>query len=402
MMKRRTVILSFLLAAICAASCVKVSKDNPYPETICKVSVILQYPDGYAEFAREGVEVSLEEINKMFSYSIFTNTDGKAVADIPCGIYRISVSDRSGLSIFNGTRDKVAVNGTSSVDIPLKYSKAGTLVIREIYCGGCKKLPEVGDYQADKYIILHNNDTRTVYLDSLCFGTLAPYNSNSSNPWGGIMDFAPIIQALWQFGGDGHSFPLESGQEAVMCLNGAIDHTVQYPLSVNLNNPDYFVCYNNTYFTNTAYHPVPGDKIRQDRILNVVVKLGIANAYTFSVNSPTAVIFRPQGMTIQEFVQKSDSIIPIPGASRDNVVTIPWEWIMDGVEVFSGSTTSNNKRIRSDVDAGFVTLSDTYIGHSLVRRVDEAASQEKGFTVLQDTNNSSNDFIEQEKATLHE
>ena len=399
MMKK---LLPLLLCAVSAVSCVNVRSDNPYPDSSYSVCITLEYPEGYSEFAREGVEVSFEEMNNMFLYSALTDASGKVLVTLPGGLYRVSVSDRSGQSIFNGTCDKVVVNGSTSVSVPLKYSKAGTLVIREIYCGGCKKLPEVGDYQADKYIILHNNDDRTIFLDSLCFGTLAPYNSNSSNPWGQIMDFAPIIQALWQFGGNGQSFPLERGQEAVLCLNGAIDHTVQYPLSVNLNQSEYFVCYNSTYFTNTAYHPVPGDKIAVERILNVVVKVGVANAYAFSVNSPTVVIFRPQGMTIQQFVQKSDSIIPIPGSSRDNVVTIPWEWIMDGVEVFSGSTTSNNKRIRSDVDAGFVTLSDTYYGRSLVRKVDEEASAEKGYTVLQDTNNSSNDFVESEKATLHE
>ena len=38
---------------------------------------------------------------------------------------------------------------------------------------------------------------------------------------------------------------------------------IQYPviqgLSVNLNKPDYFVCYNSTYFNNTVYHPAPGN-----------------------------------------------------------------------------------------------------------------------------------------------
>ncbi|MCQ2159073.1 MAG: DUF4876 domain-containing protein [Bacteroidales bacterium] len=399
MMKR---LISIAFAALFAVSCMDVRSLDPYSVSSCSVTISLEYPEDYSEFAREGVEVSLEEMNNLFRYSIFTDGAGKAEISLPRGLYRVSVSDRSGQSIFNGTCDKVLVNGTTTISVPLKYSKAGTLVIREIYCGGCKKLPEVGDYQSDKYVILHNNDTRTVYLDSLCFGTLAPYNANSTNPWGQIMDFAPIIQALWQFGGDGTSFPLESGQDAVLCLNGAIDHTVQYPLSVNLNKPDYFVCYNNTYFTNTVYHPAPGDQIRVERILDVVIKVGIANAYAFSISSPTVIIFRPQDISIREFIKQSDSVIPIPGTTRDNVVTIPWDWILDGVEVFSGSTTSNNKRIRSDVDAGFVTLTDTFLGHSLARKVDEKESSEKGFTVLQDTNNSSNDFVELEKATLHE
>jgi len=398
MMKK--LLISF--AAILCISCVKPGADDPYSGALCSVSVLLEYPEGYVEAAREGVEVVLEEVNNLYDYIATTDASARARIALPTGLYRISVSDRQGSSIFNGTLDKVNVSAASSdIVLNLKYSKAGTLIIKEIYCGGCKKLPEIGDYQADKYVMLHNNDNRTVYLDSLCFGTLAPYNSNASNPWGGIRDVAPIIQALWQFGGTGTSFPLEPGQDAVLCLCGAIDHTAQYPLSVNLNRPGYFVAYNNTYFTNTSYHPAPGDQIAADHILEVVEKVGSANAYTFSINSPTAIIFRPVGCSIREYVKKEGSITDVPGA-KDRVIEIPWEWIIDGVEVFNGASSSNNKRIRDDVDAGFVYQTNTYLGHSLMRNIDMEATEEKGYEVLMDTNNSSADFYERSTASLHD
>lgn len=373
-----------------------------YEGQLQHLDIKLDYPGGYEAFARQGVDVKLEEINNLVTY--FTRTDAKGCASVqlPSGLYRISVSDRVDNDIFNGTLDRFVLDGRkTSANLALVYSKAGTLLIKEIYCGGCKKLPEVGDYQADQYIMIHNNDVQTQYLDSLCFGTLAPYNSNASNPWGGIAQSAPVIQALWQFGGRGDSFPLKPGEDAVLCLRGAIDHTVQYPLSVDLNREGYFVCYNNTYFTNPAYHPVPGSNISLDRYLDVVVKVGQANAYTFSINSPTVIIFRPQGMSVREFVAAEGSITPVPGSSADRVVMVPWEWIIDGVEVFNGSTTSNAKRIRSDVDAGFVTLSETFMGHSVMRHKDQEMSDVNGFEVLKDSNNSSADFYERETASLH-
>lgn len=393
--------LSYCILALALVSCVHPDAENPYEGMLCTMDVKLIYPEGHSEAAREGVAVRLEEINTMASYSGATADDAVARMSVPCGLYRISVSDRLDNSIFNATLDKVRFTSDSEINIELTYSKAGTLVVKEIYCGGCTKAPASGNYQSDKYIIIHNNDTRTTYLDGLCFGTLAPYNSNSANPWGGIQDVAYIIQVVWQFGGDGTSFPLESGEDAVICINGAIDHTTMYPESVNLNNGDYFVCYNQTYFTNTSYHPAPGDKIRNDHILEVVEKLGQANAYAFSINSPTVVLFRPVGCTMKEYLQQADKIVSMPGSTADRVAVIPWEWIIDGVEVFNGSTTANNKRIRSDVDAGYVTLSATYQGRSLMRKVDEQASAQHGYTVLADTNNSSNDFVELEKASLH-
>ena len=70
------------------------------------------------------------------------------------------------------------------------------------------------------------------------------------------------------------------------------------------------------------------------------------------------------------------------------------------MEVFTASG-SCNKRLRDDVDAGFVRLRETGMGRSLVRRVDEELSAKYGYEVLQDTNNSSSDFYESDKATLH-
>ena len=291
------------------------------------------------------------------------------------------------------------------VNLNVIVSKAGSVVIKEIYCGGCKKYPQEGDYQADQYIILHNNDYKVQYLDGICFGTLSPYNATGSNPWideSGLPDFIPVIQAVWQFPGDGDDFPLQPGEDAVMCLRGAIDHTVQYPLSVNLNKPDYFVCYNPTYFTNTAYHPAPGNLISQDRYLDVVIKTGQANAYTMSNSSPAVVIFRAEGMTIQEHVLNPDNVIQVPSSNVDRVVKVPFDWVLDAVEVFDGRSAANQKRLISSLDAGYITLTDVFLGHTLMRSVDEAATAVAGYEILADTNNSLNDFYESEKQSLYE
>jgi hypothetical protein len=293
----------------------------------------------------------------------------------------------------------------------LSYSKAGSIVIKEIYCGGCRKLPQEGNYQGDQYFILHNNDYNVQYLDSLCFGTLSPNNATGSNPWVSkdpatgesiFPDFLPVIQAVWQFPGDGDDFPLQPGEDAVVCLRGAIDHSLQYPLSVNLNKPEYFVCYNITYFWNTQYHPAPGNLISQDRIIDVVIKTGQANAYTFSVSSPTLVLWKAQGMSIQDFVSIQDNINPVPGSSVDNVVKVPFEWVYDAVEVFDGRSANNSKRLAPSLDAGYALQTDIYLGRSLMRYVDEAASAASGYEVLKDSNNSLNDFYESEKQSLHE
>lgn len=394
-------IIYILILALWTASCTDFRQENPYADDLHTLTVRTEWPS--QEHKKSGLEVRVEEMNIGSRYVSHTDPQGCATFAIPDGLYRITISGREDTDVFNGSADKIVLAGKDiETSLRLSVSKAGSIVIKEIYCGGCKKLPEEGNYQTDQYIILHNNDYNVQYLDSLCFGTLAPYRSTGSNPWGILPDFVPVIQAVWQFPGDGDDFPLQPGEDAVLCLRGAIDHAAQYPLSVNLNKPDYFVCYNPTYFSNTSYHPAPGDLISQDRYLDVVVKTGKANAYTMSVQSPAVVIFRSQGVSIQDFVDVTDNITPVPGSSVDNVVKVPYEWILDAVEVFEGSSSNNQKRLQPSVDAGYVMLSDTFLGHSLIRLVDEEATAASGYEILRDTNNSLNDFYESARQSLYE
>ena len=400
------------MTVILAAACTDMKNSNPYEESLNVLTVTALYPEGYQGFDLEGSLAVVEEMNTGNRYSVPTDAAGCFSLSLPNGIYRINVSGRFNRDVFNGAADKVVISGSDvAMSLPLSYSRAGSIVIKELYCGGCKMLPQEGNYQGDQYFILHNNDYNVQYLDSLCFGTLSPNNSTGTNPWVSknestgetiFPDFLPIIQAVWQMPGDGDDFPLQPGEDAVICLRGAIDHTLQYPLSVNLNKPDYFVCYNITYFWNTMYHPAPGNLISQDRIVDVVIKTGQANAYTLSLSSPTLVIWKPEGMTMHEFANAPGNVIPVPGSNVDDVVTIPMDWVYDAVEVFDGRSANNSKRLPPAVDAGYIMQTDTYLGRSLMRHVDENASAAAGYEVLADTNNSLNDFYETEKQSLHE
>ena len=388
---------------ILAASCTDI---NPYEKSgLHTLAVVPQWPQ--EEYMQVPVEIRVEDMNTGSIYTGAPDVSGTAAFVLPNGLYRINLSGRSGSEIFNASTDKVVLSGKDvTVSLDVLVSRAGSIVIKEIYCGGCKKLPQEGDYQSDQYFILHNNDYQVQYLDGICFGTLSPYNAPGANPWlsgeNELPDFLPVIQAVWQFPGDGDDFPLQPGEDAVVCLRGAIDHTAEYPLSVNLNKPDYFVCYNPTYFTNTVYHPAPGNMVSQERYVDVVIKTGQSNAYTFSISSPTLVVFRAEGMTVQEFVNIADNVVQVPGSNVDRVVKVPAEWVLDAVEVFDGRSAANQKRLLPSLDAGYVTQTDTFLGRSLMRNVDEEATEMAGYEILADTNNSLNDFYETEKQSLHE
>lgn len=401
----------YLAIALTLASCVNLKTSDPYDGGLYRLVVEPVWPDAFPDSEKEGVPVSVTDRNLGSSWDGKTGQDGTAVLELPSGSYRVSLSfNHDGVS-YNGSIDKVILDGMKSVKLPVKDSRSGKIVFKEIYCGGCTKYPEQGNYMSDSYVILHNNTSDTQYLDGLCFATLDPYNSTATNVWTSVdpvtgetvyQEFVPIVQAIWQIGGDGTSFSLAPGEDAVLVVYGAIDHASRYPNSVNLNKPGYFVCYNTTYFPNTNYHPAPGSNISQDHILDVVIKTGTSNAYVFSINSPAPVIFRaPDGTDIRDFVAEPDNVMQKPGSTNDRIVKLPVDWVMDGVEVFVKGG-ANKKRIAPDIDAGAVEFSGSYQGHTLFRKSDDASSQALGFEVLSDTNNSTNDFYEREKQSLHE
>ena len=121
-----------------------------------------------------------------------------------------------------------------------------------------------------------------------------------------------------------------------------------------------------------------------------------------SISSPTLVVWKPEGMSMHDFVNDPANITPVPGSSVDDVVKVPFEWVCDAIEVFDARSTTNSKRLPPAIDAGYVMQTDIYLGRSLMRHVDEAASAAAGYEILMDSNNSLNDLYETEKQSLHE
>ena len=113
-------------------------------------------------------------------------------------------------------------------------------------------------------------------------------------------------------------------------------------------------------------------------------------------------IFKAQGTSIQDYILETGNVIQKPGSTVDRIVKIPLEWVLDGVEVFYGGSSNNKKRIPPTIDAGNITQSALYDGRSMYRHVYEEVTQEAGYEIMVDTNNSSNDFYEREKQSLHE
>lgn len=406
------------------------------------VSVQLVYPEGSELNAIQGISVKLTSTGGS-TFDAVTDATGKADFIVPTGIYEASATDQrssEGYSfIYNGIKGNIIVaetwTGAESIAINLTESKAGQVVIKELYVGGCPANDGSGVTYYDKYVILYNNSDMPASLDNLCLGMVLPYNATSVNNdyVNGVLFYEaekwiPAGQAIWYFPSN---LRIESGEQKVIALSGAIDHTPTYNNSVNLANSSYYCTYDMSVFTHTATYPSPSELIPTSHYFSAVV-YGQGTAWNLSINSPAFYIFTTKGSPVA-FANDADNInyhgnnATAPNARRK----VPVDWVLDGIEVFQKGVTNNTKRLTATIDAGQVDFTNK-IGYSLYRNVDKAAtealsdnkdklvysynmgttttdpsgidaeaSMKKGARIVyQDTNNSTNDFHQRKQASL--
>ncbi len=452
MMKHRLYIYIIMcgLVGLLTGSCIK---DEALGYETFDVAVQMQNP-----VTGEGMEGIPVVMSTTLGNAWQASTDGTGWArfTLPAGLYDLTASgqytDAEGQEyVMNCSASNIKVNATSPVVgqgmvLPMVASRRGSLIIKELYQGGCQKDDGSGAYYFDKYVVLYNNGQLPLTIGQLGLGMVPPYNAHANN---GNFDaegrltyagqgFIPAIQAIWHFN---DTLRLEGGEEVVIALNGAVDHTVSYSNSVNLGRAEYYCTYDPLTFTNTSYYPVPSELIPADHYLTAAF-YGQGNAWPLSQLDPAFFIFAiPDGVDIDAYANDAGNIW-----YHNNVVSpsgaclrIPTDWIIDGVEMYSTVSTKNAKRLTDEVDAGAVYLTNTF-GHSVHRNVDvaatkaiagneerlvyglkatpdasqgvvtadpsgihaEASARQGAIIIYQDTNNSSNDFFERYQATLRD
>ena len=347
-----------------------------------------------------------------------TDDDGIATFQVPVGIYDVVVSHVSHpedgwRTVYNGSASNVIVGRSSGCDVSLMLTTATTsaIIIRELYVGGCQRDDGSGWFYRDKYVIIANNSDQRVVLPGLCLAIATPYNSYSLNKnydEPGHLNyenegFVPAASSFWYFQDEEVTF--EPWEQKVIALNGAIDHTLTYSNSVNLARPEYYCTFDIEHYSSTAAYPSPSELIPTSHYLKAV-RYGdqMESAWPLSNTSPAFFIFTPpEGMSPLEFGNDVSRVWYDEGRALATFACrkVPVENILDGVEVFSTAWEEASKRLTASVDVGAVYMTARY-GHSVERRIDEVETELQGHIVYQDTNNSTNDFIERERASLRD
>ncbi|MBR7053748.1 MAG: DUF4876 domain-containing protein [Prevotella sp.] len=353
--------------------------------------------------------------------------------------YKMVITKADGTQVEFSTTEIDNITYVEAAEPILPDQNADQVVIKEIYNGGCPS-DDGKTFQYDKCIILYNNCGQQAVVNNLCIGAVQPANGHSKNEnydeSGKLVYEAegiiPCWHGIWWFQG---SLVIEPYSQIVVNICGAIDNTQTVSQSVNYANPAYYAMYDpESGYANTKYYPTPSAEIPTSNYLKAK-EIGMGNGWTYSVSSPATVIFQTQGMDAQAFADDADRLW-YPGGEVSQVnacFAVPATWVIDGVEIFSSANKDNSvKRLTADIDGGYVYLTN-YLGHSLYRNVDKAATEalsenagklvynyalgvddstdpsgidaeasmkNGAHIIFQDNNNSSEDFHERQKCSL--
>lgn len=383
-------VLCLILLSLLLKACV-----NPQGEGRT-LYVQLQMPEELQQFIPEGTEVKLINTNNGTTYKTLANTSGMAVFNVEYGIYRLSAQltyqeNMLRNHLLNGGVENILLTPSKglekdTISVILIDSPFSSVIINEIYYSGC--YDENGkSYSRDGYITLYNNSNQTIWLDSLCIGTVAPAAASKVSPWLTYCpDTIPISFFGWQFPGTGREHPLPAGKEIVIAVN-AVNHKgseYNHINSVDLSKAEWAFYNNKLTGSDITTGVTP---------LDMFLRIGNITTFPLSISGPGIIIYRIQGISAGEYASNPAHLLSDPPqyTGLKNLI-IPAKWILDCVDCVENATKQGFKRVPSFLDAESIFLpSGKYSGKALRRK---NAGNKNGYITYQDTNNSANDFEE--------
>lgn len=383
-------LISFVvITSILLAAC---KKDRFGELASSDVTVNVSYPSSYSQQAASGATVTLTNTGDASVLTATTNGSGTALFnDVLPGNYSISVNRNltaaeaqplTGISTaisLNVTQTNVAITADQNptYTLQLQGSAAGSLLIKEVYYTG-SKTASGGTYFSDQFVELYNNSTDTIYLDSLCIGDAygnsglinpsslpTPFNTDNSHVY---------LSNIWRIPGTGKQHPLAPGKSILIAQDG-VNHKEE---ALNPNSPvDLSAAEWETY------NERPDNRDADAPGVPNLERLYFTGGFDWLVTvfGPGLVIFKADFASLEQ--------TPIPGSALAARIKVPSTAVIDAFEALMDGSSASFKRVPPGLDAGFVFADDTYNMQSFRRKVTTTINGRK---ILQDTNNSGEDF----------
>jgi len=388
----------------------------------------------------EGGSVSLTNTSTGDVYTFESNATGAAnFASLLPGTYNVTATKTLTSSeftttfgyapttetvTFNGSQEQVIVNANvTSTTIELKSARIGDLVIKQIYYAGSHA--QQGAVFRDQFIEIYNNSNEVIFADGLCVAQLYGRTSTSSASFAlsnGQFDWSQSIgmtsgasantnyvyaDYVLRIPGTGQQYPIQPG-ESIVIAQSALNHKA--PLVDNTGEPLVVQNPNLTVDLSTAdfeayigdFRVSLGEDVYKYDIQNpAVTDLDIAywgrtghassnkDMILDNLGRDSFVIFR--GDNVASYPNFSDPSVTNEVATTKYFMQIPNSVIIDGVDLQHYNPSSQRpKMLSSEIDASFINCDNAYNSQSVMRKTKATVD---GRIILEDTNNSANDFI---------
>jgi hypothetical protein len=318
------------------------------------------------------------------------------------------------------------IQSDQAIQLVLTPGRIGDLVFKQLYYAGSNT--STGASFRDEFAEIYNNSNDTIYLDSLYFGNT--WSNNKTVASGAVtFDWSQSIgmpagigdpskdyiyaRYLFMIPGSGNDHPLPPGQSIVIAQT-ALNHTQPYTdnagnpqgitnpaLTVDLSQADfetYLVDYKREKSANPAtFTPYRWD-LDNPSVPNVaVISVVSGNDWVFDAPGREDFFMFKTGENVSAWPSYPDPTVTAVTSTTNVYKQIPVKYVLDAVEIITPVAANRiPKRLPVSLDgAGTFVTGGQYSSQSLIRKT---AKTLDGRVILQDTNNSANDFDTKQKA----
>lgn len=434
-----------LILALSAFALFSCSEDDFSQASVQPISYkfSVQYDETFDNLAAKNVSVKLRNTNTSDEYTVVTDSDGNAnFTSIIPGTYDVNATVTMSANDFNTTfgytpeTDEVVFNASlnqinvttnnSSNNLVLKTARLGDLVIKQIYYGGSHA--QQGASFRDQFIEIFNNSNEIIYADGLYIAqvmgksnTTVNENTLASGQWDWSKSLGMTMGSsantdyvyadyVFQIPGNGSQYPIQPG-ESIVLAQSAQNHksplvdltgepiSIQNPdLTIDLSTAD-FEAYLGNFRVAIGEEPYKFD-LQNPAVTDLLVGYWGREGYwngnkDFIMDSQgrdSYVIFRSETFNFNDYPSPDvKEIVKTETSHTGFNLQIPANIIIDGVETQHANTANTSpQKLPSSIDNSFTRISAAFSSKSIIRKTKTTINGRK---ILQDTNNSSEDFI---------
>ena len=373
-----------ILSFITLYSCSEDEQDQ-----LCALSIQIEGVNDASMYAKFQVKLTEQKSGAMTTATV--NDKGIATTTLPQGTYKVVVEDaENGACTMYGAVDNYTLSQKNAelklVVKPIFETLDKTFVLDELFFNCSSNDGAYDRNYFEEYLTIKNISNQPLYADGLSVAIAADPNDSEAGEMAEYLKKDKIvISQLYTIPGKGREHLVQPGQSIVIA-HSAVDHSEggKKAKARNLTGANFEIFVPHQYAT-TVDNP---------EVDNMIVNFSTFQAFQWGYGGGISIMLVKTKEDATQYCNGNKVTMNNPNAymtKKQDYVILPTNTIIDGVEI-SAKGSLVHKTLPNNIDRGAVLIDDTpgmmggFKGLFVHRK-----TAEKGY--LQDTNNSTDDFV---------